>query len=84
MIGRTHAVVASLAASMFLAATAAPTAAGYPEDWEPLAFELTLSGDVHPCDTFGLDRPALEIVARHLFDCLALLGRERHGSAHHR
>ncbi len=42
-----------LAATLFLVA-AGPTSAGYPEDWEPLVFELTLTGDVDSEDTFAV------------------------------
>jgi len=48
---------AGLVAIALMAATVGQTAGGrpgYPEHWDPLVFELTLSGNVDPEDSFGI------------------------------
>jgi hypothetical protein len=54
MRGRKNAIAAGLLSAALLVASAGSTRAGFPEDWEPLVFELTLAGDIDLDDTFGV------------------------------
>jgi hypothetical protein len=76
MTSQIRAVLAALVTLLLLAVAAVPTAAGT-EDQEPLVFQLTLSGNVHPDDSFGLERlcvekdPACAFIDSHGIFCVA-------------